>query len=258
MALFRRGKAGKADVDSTAADTTTQAPAPQPAKEQGPYDRTEVSELGERLDLGSLWVPGITGMELRLELDQQTGDVVAVSCHLAGSALQLQAFAAPRTLGIWDDIRDEIAAGIQGQGGAAETRDGRFGTELAVQMPTGPGSFAPARFLGVDGSRWFLRGFLSGPAAEDDQQAAELLQVFADVVVVRGDQAMAPRELLPLTLPEGAQPGFDEAGQEGQDGHDGRDGLDRHDGHDDARHRSARGTDDLQPFERGPEITEIR
>ena len=93
-------------------------------------------ELGERLDLGSLWVPGITGMELRLELDQQTGEVVAVSCHLGGSALQLQAFAAPRTLGIWDNIRDEIAAGIEGQGGAAETRDGRFGTELAVQMPS--------------------------------------------------------------------------------------------------------------------------
>lgn len=255
MALFRRGKAGKADVDSTPADPTSEATADDAATEDGPYDRAQVTELGERLDLGSLWVPGITGMELRLELDQQTGEVVAVSCHLGGSALQLQAFAAPRTLGIWDNIRDEIAAGIEGQGGAAETRDGRFGTELAVQMPTGPGTFAPARFLGVDGSRWFLRGFLSGPAAEDDQQAADLLHVFANVVVVRGEHAMAPRELLPLALPEGAQPGFDEVGQDGVDAGvgpgDGDPAADRGD-------RPARGTDDLQPFERGPEITEIR
>ena len=46
--------------------------------------------------------------------------------------------------------------------------------------------FAPARFLGVDGPRWFLRGVISGRAAVEDTKAEPLLQVFRDTVVVRG------------------------------------------------------------------------
>jgi hypothetical protein len=58
-----------------------------------------------------------------------------------------------------------------------------------------------ARFLGVDGPRWFLRGMLTGPAAEDPEQAAALVDAFRSVVVVRGTQPMPVRDQLPLTLP---------------------------------------------------------
>lgn len=229
MAFFRRDK-------SQSADAAGPRPEEQVAlREHGPYDRSEVSDVTDRLDLGGLLVPGVDGMEMRLELDQSTGDVVAVTCHLGESVLQLQAFAAPRTLGIWDDIRDEIAAGIENAGGSAQVFDGPHGTELAVMMPSGPGQYTPARFVGVDGPRWFLRGFLTGPAATDSTAAAPLLHLFSEVVVVRGDHAMAPREMLPLRLPEIAQ-------QQGE--------LVEED-------RGPRGLDDLQPFERGPEITEI-
>jgi hypothetical protein len=209
----------------------------------GPYDSAEVHDLGGRLDLGSLWVVGVPGMELRLEVEESTSNVVGVTAVLEDSAVQLQAFAAPRTMGIWDDIRSEIAESIVSQGGTADEERGALGTELRTRMPSaGPDGrtvFAPARFVGVDGPRWFLRAVFSGRAAIDDDAAATLFEIVRGTVVVRGDAAMAPRELLPLRLPqEAAVPG--EPGGEGADDEGGRK------------------ADDLKPFERGPEITEIR
>ncbi len=60
-------------------------------------------------------------------------------------------------------------------------------------------------------------------------------------VVVRGDEAMPPREVLPLTLPQQAS-ATDEDGEVPQDEAD----------------PETRHPDDLKPFERGPEITEVR
>jgi hypothetical protein len=59
----------------------------------------------------------------------------------------------------------------------------------------------PARFLGVDGPRWFVRGTITGPAGAGGEAAAALEQAFRDVVVVRGTEPMPVREPLPLTLP---------------------------------------------------------
>jgi hypothetical protein len=58
-----------------------------------------------------------------------------------------------------------------------------------------------ARFLGVDGPRWFLRGILSGPAAASAGAAGELEEAFRQIVVVRGSEPMPVRDQLPLTLP---------------------------------------------------------
>jgi hypothetical protein len=181
-------------------------------------------------------------MELRLEIEEATSTVVGATAVLGDSAVQLQAFAAPKTLGLWDEIRGEIAESIVGQGGTADEERGRLGVELRTRMPSaGPDGrtvFAPARFVGVDGPRWFLRAVFSGRAAIDDAAADTLFDVVRGTVVVRGDAAMAPRELLPLRLPaEAGQPEDEDA--EGDSG-------------------AGRSTDDLQPFERGPEITEIR
>jgi len=179
-------------------------------------------------------------MELRLEVDQEAQTVVGVTAVLGESAVQLQAFAAPRSEGIWADIRSEIAASITRQGGTAEDAAGPLGTELQTRMPgqdaAGRTIFSPARFLGVDGPRWFLRAVLSGRAAIDPEAAEPLIDVVRSTVVVRGDEPMAPRDLLPLQLPatDEDEPAADE----------------------DATPQ--RSTDDLSPFERGPEITEIR
>ena len=67
-----------------------------------------------------------------------------------------------------------------------------------------PVAVQAARFIGVDGPRWFLRGLLTGPAATDTLQAKRLEELFRGIVVVRGGDAMAPRNALPLHLPREA------------------------------------------------------
>ena len=83
----------------------------------GPYDVSEEPQDGlVRLDLGGLRVPGADGMELRLELDEAGETVQAVTVATADSTMQLMAFAAPRTDGIWDDVREEIRKSLAAQG----------------------------------------------------------------------------------------------------------------------------------------------
>jgi len=235
------GTADEAGEPGTEADATEVTPDPPLDRSAGPFDASEVEDDDGRLDLGALRIRGAEGMELRLEIDQEQQHVIAATAVLGESALQLQAFAAPRSGGVWADIRSEIAAAIETQGGTADLEDGPLGTELRTRMPSaGPDGrtvFAPARFLGVDGPRWFLRGVVSGRGAIDDDAAAPLLDVFRETVVVRGSDPMAPRELLPLRLPqEEATPMPAAPGAEG----------------------GPTSTDELNPFERGPEITEVR
>lgn len=221
---------------------------------QGPFDSSEVELDGDgRLDLGALRIQGVPGMELRLEVDEAANQVVGATAVIGDSAVQIQAFAAPRTMGIWDDIRAEIAESILAQGGTADEARGPFGTELRTRMPSaGPDGrtvFAPARFAGVDGPRWFLRAVFSGRAAIEEEAAAPLLDVVRSTVVVRGDGAMAPREMLLLKLPEQIEvPETDAALANGSPSDTESADAQRAAGH----------VDDLKPFERGPEITEVR
>ena len=178
---------------------------------EGPWDAADVPADGiPRIDLGSLRLPAASGMELRVDVNAQQ-QVVGATLRLGESMLQVSAFAAPRAAGIWDDVRSEIIRSASGQGGSLREVPGPFGTELAGQVLIAPAVAPgappvapvrrPARFIGVDGPRWFLRGMLTGPAAADPAQAAALEEAFRAVVVVRGTAAMPVRDQLPLTLP---------------------------------------------------------
>ena len=135
-------------------------------------------------------------------MDEQTGAPSQLVLADGESMLQLGVFAAPRSSGIWGDVRAEISESLLGAGGACEEVEGPLGTELAATIPAGePGIFAPARFIGVDRPRWFLRGLISGPAAVDRELAARLEFALAGTVVVRGKDAMPIRDPLPLRLP---------------------------------------------------------
>jgi hypothetical protein len=243
------GAPGADALDGDAAARAT----PSAGRENGPWDVAEVDDpaAGGRVDLGGMWLPGRPGLEVRVEADQATSQVVAVTLVLGRSALQLQPFAAPKTEDIWDEVRAEIRAGITKQGGTADEVDGPLGTELRTKVPVraadGSSSVQPARFVGVGGPRWFLRGVLTGQAAVEEGADAELVELFREVVVVRGVDPMAPRDPIPLRLPPPAQ-AADEAATPADEGDEGGgDGDDR-----------ATRADDLNPFERGPEITEIR
>jgi len=227
------------EVDSDPEDGDGTGSTMPAARTEGPFDIGDVTDpaAGGRVDLGGLWLPGRPGLEVRIEADQTTGEVVAVSLVLGEGALQVQPFAAPRSEGIWDDVRAEIRSGITRQGGTADEVQGPLGTELRTRVPVraadGSQAVQPARFIGVDGPRWFLRGVITGRPALEPDTDADLVALFRDVVVVRGGEAMAPRDPIALHLPTAAVP--DEEPE------------------DDAAETSG----DLKPFERGPEITEI-
>jgi hypothetical protein len=61
----------------------------------------------------------------------------------------------------------------------------------------------------AEGPRWLLRGIVYGQAAlEEGEQSpvAEMIAAFRAVVVRRGEEAMAPGDLLPLTMPQNLVP----------------------------------------------------
>lgn len=204
MSLFRRSKQREPEENQP---VETAPATPEPAGD-GPWDADDVPALGSRIDLGALRVPARDGMQLRLEVEKNTRQAVAVSLNKDASAVQLQAFAAPRSSGLWDQVRGDIAESIRKQGGTVDEAPGRFGTELVVRLPVagpeGP-THRPARFLGIDGPRWFLRAVVTGRAAVDEDAAAPLEDLLADVVVVRGADPHPPRDVLPLRMPGRAE-----------------------------------------------------
>jgi hypothetical protein len=74
---------------------------------------------------------------------------------------------------------------------------------------------------------------LSGRAATDPEAAATLEEVVRDIVVVRGDGPMAPKDTIELRLPPETRQAMEDAQEQA-------------------------GGPDLNPFRRGPEITETR
>lgn len=192
----------------TLAEAGEDAGTPDARRAGGPFDESEITSRDGFVDLGALLITPSEGLQLRLEVEEATQRVVAVTLDLNGSSLQLQAFAAPKTETLWDEIREQIGQSVGAQGGQVEEVEGSFGTELVAKLPAGlpDGSqgYRVARFIGVDGPRWFLRGVLGGPAALERPAAEPLESLFRQVVVVRGDSPMPPRDLLQLRLPKDA------------------------------------------------------
>ena len=173
-------------------------------RSRGPWDGGEVEGDDGRLDLGGLRIRGSDGLQMQVQMDEKSGAVSLVTLNASGGGVQIQAFAAPRSSGIWADIRSQLIASINGSGGLVEEAAGEFGPELRAKVPGQGGQLQAARFVGVDGPRWFLRGLFLGSAAQPGGNPI-LEAAFRDVVVVRGDTAMAPGDPLPLRLPDGAQ-----------------------------------------------------
>ena len=72
----------------------------------GPWDAQDEFPPYERVDFGSLQIPVSEGLEIQLNLAEDQGPLITV---LRGdSSLQLQAFAAPKSGGLWDDVRHEM------------------------------------------------------------------------------------------------------------------------------------------------------
>ncbi|MGH6656172.1 MAG: DUF3710 domain-containing protein [Actinocrinis sp.] len=208
------------------------------ARENGPWDASELEDPGHgRIDFGGLLIPAAGN--IRVEMTEQ-GQLVAIRIELGQSAVQVNAFAAPRSEGIWSEVCDEIAVEITKQGGIVDRGVGQLGPELRarvpVRLPDGNQGIQVMRFVGADGPRWFLRGVVYGLGAVQQEAGAAVDRVFRDIVVVRGTEAMAPRDPIPMEMPKDAQPATEQASEDEASPYSGG----------------------LNPFERGPEITEVR
>ena len=167
----------------------------------GPWDVEDenVPDYDEYLDMGSYYLPFLKGIELRVKANRATQQVLGTTITYGSSSVEIEAFAAPKTLGLWDDVRADL---IEANKDAKEV-EGVFGTELALPVTVKGGRKVLTRTVGVDGPRWMLRGIFSGKAATDPEgeEAKALNQFFADIVVERGDDPLAPRDLIPMHPP---------------------------------------------------------
>jgi hypothetical protein len=170
------------------------------APERGPWDQRWAPEGVQRLDLGSLQIPAVEGVEVRVQANPE-GGVEQIVLVDGESALQLGVFAAPRSEGIWDEVREEIAQQMVSDGVTPKEIAGPYGVELTarVNTPEGP---ADVRFVGVDGPRWMLRALYQGAAAADPGREGALGEVLSGIVVIRDPEARPVREALPLQLPK--------------------------------------------------------
>jgi hypothetical protein len=200
---------GDAERDDDEPDEVAEASASRP---RGPWDReeTQADQDNDRyIDLGGLVIKTSDELELQMQVDGATQQIAAVLLAGAESGLELRAFAAPWSRGIWDEVRTAIAAEASRLGGTATEQDGEYGTELILAVPVpnpaGGTEVQTSRVVGVEGPRWLLRGTFLGRSAQVPDPDGIVETAFRDVIVVRGTEAMAPKEMIPLELPAGVE-----------------------------------------------------
>lgn len=162
----------------------------------GPHDESEAPDDGlNRLDLGSIRVAVPDGAQLSVEMDQNRA-VRAVHVVTAMGQLTLNAYAAPRSGGLWREVSTELATQLREDGATVRTTKGEWGLELLAALGE-----VSLRFVGVDGPRWMLRGVVAGPPELAEKSAHALYDLVRATVVVRGTQPMPVRTPLELELP---------------------------------------------------------
>ncbi|MFT3942876.1 MAG: DUF3710 domain-containing protein [Ancrocorticia sp.] len=203
MGFFSRKKKSNEDILAR-----EEADAQSDSQAVGPWDESDHPERGDLLDAGSLWLPLVPGANIQYSVDQRRKAILGVLYVKDGSALQLQAFAAPKSSGLWDEVRAEMVSVLAAQGGHSELEEGEYGTEIRAVVPT-PDKSANyrIRYIGIDGPRWLLRANVTGKGATDDAAASDILHaVLDDLVVVRGQGAHPPKEMLPLVAKQQKEP----------------------------------------------------
>jgi hypothetical protein len=198
-------------------DTLVEERSERERPEFGPYDVTEApTDETSRIDLGALRIPMVANVDIQLETGPQ-GQIQRVQLQHEGSWLQLGAFAAPRSEGIWDDVRETLRSALVAGGAKPVEVQGEYGVELQARVRDPKGT-VEVRHVGIDGPRWFVHGVYLGAAAVDPDRAGPLRDVLRGVVVDRGTEARPVSEALPLRLPPEAAAQLADvvSGEEGQ------------------------------------------
>jgi hypothetical protein len=198
---------GKQQSDEAA---VVAAPEVEGVRHRGPWDSSERTPGDDEtyIDLGPLKVRVRVGLDVQLPTDGEGGEIGSVVLVTDDAALELRAFAATRSGGLWDEVRDDLIIEVERLGGECQQVDGLFGPELHVKVPVdlpdGEQGFQPSRIVGIEGPRWLLRATFLGDAGLNPSDEGLLIDTLRDVIVDRGPEPRIPRESLLLTLPANA------------------------------------------------------
>ncbi|WEV72907.1 DUF3710 domain-containing protein [Bifidobacterium sp. ESL0790] len=188
----------------------------------GPWDIDEedAPDYDEYLDMGSYYLPFMKEIELRVKANRASGQVLGCTISYKSSSLEIEAFAAPKTMGLWDDMREDLLA----SNSKASEHAGVFGMEVKLPVKVKGGKSVTTRIVGVDGPRWMLRGIFSGRAATQPSspETKALNKFFSEIVVDRGEEPLAPRDFIPMHPPVSPEQRrkADEAAAAAEDGDD--------------------------------------
>lgn len=172
---------------------------------RGPWDIADekVPDLSTYIDFGSIRILYLQGIELRVKKQRESNQVLGITVTYKSSSVEVEAFAAPKTEGIWSEVRADL---LKGNSDAREV-NGVFGKEIILPVKV-EDKTVDTRIVGVDGPRWMLRGVFSGVAAGDSSVAGDskkasdeavlLNKWFSDIVVDRGSEPLAPRDMIPM------------------------------------------------------------
>ncbi|PAY22293.1 hypothetical protein CEY15_14425 [Dietzia natronolimnaea] len=172
----------------------------------GPHDRSSVGDVARyytdlgygHIDLGSLVIGVPKGRDLNVALDPNGQP----EFHVVTSVSRVipRAFAAPKSAGQWRTMVAGMREQLEAQGAEVTVVDGPWGRELVAAMPG-----AVFRAIGVDGHRWTAEVRIMATPELAEQAAEEGREVFAHLMINRGDGPMPVSEALPLTIPDEIQ-----------------------------------------------------
>ena len=147
--------------------------APADRADTGPLDETEANPVRPYVDLGGVKILPARGPRTCASRSRRARKrVVAVGLDFAESTLQVQPFAAPRsTRPVARDPRADRRADPARRAAPRPRSTARSAPSSAPRSPSQAGDGQPpvtrlARFVGVDGPRWFLRGVIAGDGAD--------------------------------------------------------------------------------------------
>lgn len=200
MALFRRKKTTEQVPDEAvlADETTDEA---ERTAQSGPWDDKDFDGSREGyVDFGHVMVRPIEGASLSFN---PTQNYVEFAFPAMPAAVRLELRAAPKSSGLWDDLRADAMVRIAHDGGASREHEGEWGPFLQAQLATGrTQAGVPVRMCGIDGPRWTLLVTAFDRAAMDERIFSELAHaVLDDCIVVRGQKPYPPGDTLELTAP---------------------------------------------------------
>ena len=232
--MARRRNKHQPDEDVVVEETVVEG-----VRHDGPWDSAERSPVADDptyVDLGPLIVHARPGINVQMPTDGNGEDIGSVVLVTDDAALEVRAFAATRSGGLWDEVRDDLILEVERLGGQCDQVDGPFGPELRVrvpvelpdgeqgfqpsrivgvegpfgpelrikvpvELPDGEQGFQPSRIVGIEGPRWLLRATFLGEAGLNPSDEGLLVDALRDVIVVRGAEPRLLREALLLTPP---------------------------------------------------------